>query len=109
MDESDKVYIEDRALIGWQMLPEHVKTDILTMLEPLAGTPPEQWPARIRPWRPKEQLYMMPTWLRADEMYVFLRPENHRIHIEGLHLREKIELLRGEKVTEAKCTLSSGQ
>src|SRR5262245_4717801 len=101
-NESEKVYVEDRAWIGWDMLPEHVKTDILTTLEPLADVSPEQWPARIRPWRKREGIYVMPTWIRGDELYVFLKPGDKRIHIDGLHLRELIEQLRGEKVTEAK-------
>src|SRR5262245_34025591 len=99
----DKVRVEDPAWIGWNMLPDHVKTDVLTTLEPLADVAPEQWPPRIRPWRPKEDLYVMPAWVQGDELYVFLRPREGRIHIDGLHLREKIELLRGEKkVAETK-------
>lgn len=102
MNESDKVYIEDSAWIGWQMIPPHVQTDILTTLEPLVGLPPDQWPSRIRSWRAKEQLYMMPAWLRGEELYVFFKPEPTRFRIEGLHSREKIEMLRGQKVVEAK-------
>ncbi len=101
VDESEKVNVDDRAWIGWQMLPAHVKTDIVTSLEPLAGVPPSNWPARILRWRPERNVYVLPVWLRTDEMYVFFAPREQRIHIEGLHLRELIERLSGKEVTGA--------
>ncbi len=102
MQEPEKVYVDDRAWIGWQMLPEHVKTDIVSALEPLVGVLPARWPARIRSWRPEKNLYVLPVWLKNGEMYVFFTPREQQIHIEGLHLRELIEQLSGKEVVEAK-------
>lgn len=87
MNESDKV------TFGGQALPAHVKTDILTTLEPLAGVSPDQWPGRVRSWRPKENLFLLPTWVGPDELYVFLSPEGGRIHIQSMYLRELIDRL----------------
>ncbi len=78
MDESDKVHVDDRAWIGWQKLPAHVKTDILRTLEPLAGLPPERWPARIKRWPSEENLYVLPVWVDADELFVFAYPNGSR-------------------------------
>lgn len=100
MDESSKVYVDDRAWLGWQKLPSHVKTDILSTLEPLATQPPGQWPERIKPWRSEENLYVLPVWVGGHELFVFLYPQEERIHIDSMLYRELIEEVRGRPVTE---------
>ena len=100
MNDSEKVYVDDRAWIGWQKLPGHVKTVVLRTLEPLAGLPPDRWPARIKPWRSEENLYVLPVWVDADELFVFIYPNGGRIHVESMLYRALIEQLRGRPVTE---------
>src|SRR5260370_40757320 len=101
MEESDKIVVDDLPWFAWQRLPAHVKTDVLGVLEPMAGKPPEQWPARVRTWKPESNLYVLPTWVGPDELYVFVSPEGCRIRIEAMYLREFIDKLRPKRVVEA--------
>jgi hypothetical protein len=97
MQESVKVEIGDRAWISWHMLPPASRTDILETLEDLAGKPPESWPARVRPWRPELNLYLIPFWVRNEEVYVFIKPQGERILLEAMYLRELLEEMQRQK------------
>lgn len=97
MDNEEKIHIEDRAWIGWHLLPEVSKADIRATLEPLAGTPPEKWPARVRPWRMSQGIYVVPFWIRNEEVYVFIKPVGGRIHLDGLYLREVVAQMQFPK------------
>ncbi len=98
MEESEKVFVEDAAWVSWQLLPPAVRAEIIGALEPLAGTPPESWPPRVRAWWPAENVYALSTWLRGHELFVFIVPKDGRIHIDGMAMRELIEKLRGQMV-----------
>jgi hypothetical protein len=97
MNETEKVYTESRALIGWDLLPEHVRHDIRTTLARYAD---ELLPAsseRIRAWNSEQGLFVLPVWVDETELLVFFRKKPQQISIEGLHRAELLALLGKRK------------
>jgi hypothetical protein len=101
VNDSDKVIVDDWAWMGWQKLPAHVRTDIVSTLAPLAEQPPDRWPKeRIERWRSEPNLYVLPVWVGPNELLAFFYPQEGRIHIDSMFYRELLERLA--RPTEAK-------
>jgi hypothetical protein len=93
MQTTERVIVDGRAMIGWYHLPAPDRERIQQRLAALAEQPIEQWPsmAGIEVWRPAENLYALHTEVGHDHLLVFFRPEQERIRLEDMILKETID------------------
>ena len=92
MTTTDRVIIDDRALISWHYLPPASREQIHATLTSLAESAPAQWSRDlIEPWRPAEDLYALHTHVDADHLLVFFRPEGSSIRLLDMVLKETID------------------
>jgi hypothetical protein len=92
MTTTERVIVDGRALIGWHHLPAPAQTRIREALARLAERPRDQWAEEeVEPWRPEEDLFVLHTQVGADHLLVFFRPEEGRIRLLDMVLKETID------------------
>ncbi len=93
MQMPEKVVVDDRALIGWHMMPVPFRAKVMEALEGLAGWPPESYPAgKVERWRPDRDLFAYHIPLPEGEMLIFFYPKDGRVHIDSLAPKERYDL-----------------
>jgi hypothetical protein len=87
---SDDVMVAASALIAMSMLPNDVRTHILTTLAKLATLPVEQWPAdQVRRHHRIDGLYVLHA---TEQLRVFFRRHpDGKITIENLVQQETLD------------------
>jgi hypothetical protein len=91
MQTQEKVVIDDRAWIGWNMMPVTDRARVLNALEGLAGQPAEKWPSAVKRWWPDRDVFTYPIVIEGDEVLVFFYPQNGQIHLDSMTLKEALE------------------
>ena len=93
MQTQEKVVVNDRALIGWHMMPVADRVKVMEALEGLAGRPPESYPGgKVERWRPDRDLFAYHIPFPEGEMLIFFYPKDGRMHIDSLAPKERYDL-----------------